>query len=299
MILVVYNITGISKRENLLAYCRAIEGILDQDCEFDLVISGCCSSPQVKAMLKDRYSKQAAFSWVDKSYPLPITCNKAIQETNGKYEGFLYIACDVMTGEHPTVFSKMLAKMKSGPYGIVSPRIDNDSGYPSWGIQFDGENDVDLPVGKAVNGHCFLFSESLARFYGWRVFPDIFCNHTSESIMTHMAAALNLKWAILGGPLVHHQEHMDGPSSGWMHKFLMRPDETMHAIYERGKALGFGWEECNPSMGCMHDPSKFDQNGFAIDARLKHFIRDNCFLRKEEFDYKQVPCVYEPRRVSQ
>ena len=47
-----------------------------------------------------------------------------------------------------------------------------------------------------------------------------------------------------------------------------------------------GYEELQGIL--MHDVSKFDEDGFATDERLKPYIRDNLFLNKDVFDYDAV-----------
>jgi hypothetical protein len=82
----------------------------------------------------------------------------------------------------------------------------------------------------------------------------------------------------------------------------------MARVYEEGKALGFGFEELDPSIATMtpryHDPAAYDENGFARSDRLLPYLKRWLFLQPDEFHYTSVkstlapPITSEPRVVE-
>lgn len=294
--LVIYNICGLSGKNNYPVYREALRLILMQNHLDDVLISGCMVQEHVKNSLIDEFGKRVHFIWTNESLPLNVTFNKAVIEGDkryGPFNSFLYVAADVFfrdpiqganTGEE---LKTLIDDLESGPFGMMCPTMQHDHGYHYYNWTPDPTKVNILQVGRAVNGHCVAFSRKMFEAYG-KTFSDIFCNHTSESVWSFLCGAIKLKLAVSGSVKFSNLMSLDGPSVGWRHQFLFHETRSMPEIYAQGKEYGFGWEEVRPELGCMHDPSKFDSEGFALDERLYPFIRDNLYIPKDRFNYDNI-----------
>ena len=176
---------------------------------------------------------------------------------------------------------------------MVAVGVDEDTGYEWWGLRPPRGEDFVIPVGRTINLHSQAFSEELRQAYG-RILPDVFASDTGESIFTFMTAAINRRFLLMGKPTVRHEHSMDGASVGFRGKpltFKIEMDEFRRRIFEEGKQLGFGYEECQSIA--PHDPSKYDADGNCTEPELKDWIRRNMFLRPEEFSYDSVKHTFE------
>lgn len=297
--LIIYNICGLSGKDNYTVYREALRLILMQNgigTEDEVIVSGCMVQEHVKKKMIDEYGKRCHFLWIDESLPLNVTFNKAVIEGEkllGPFRTFLYVAADVFMrdpiyGSNSGMEVQCLVEdLESGPIGMLCPTMQHDTGYHFWKWDPIPGHIRTLAVGQAVNGHCVLFSRKLFEAYG-KTFSDIFCNHTSESVWSFLCAAIKLNLAITGRVTFANLVSLDGPSVGWRHQFLFHEPRSMQQIYAEGKAFGFGWEEVQPALGCLHDPAQFDEKGFSINEKLYPFIRDNLYLSKEKFDYDGI-----------
>lgn len=322
-ILCIYSICGMSRRENVDYYCAAMDAILKQDADITCVVSGCMTTDGAKTRLKERFGDQQLllrrpgrdpearpilWNWIDESLPLAITVNHSaltVERSHGPFDAFLFVAADVILQSPDTVKAMSEPIFNNGAV-VVCPRVDNDHGYDHWRIEWQPGQNYVVPVGSTVNGHCFLWSRKWFDAYK-RPWPDIFCNHCSESVMSHMAAAIRGRFVLTWEPLVHHHGSMDGPSFGWRRQFFFAPRD-MAKVYEEGKALGFGFEELPPEIATMtpryHDPAAFDENGFARSDKLLPYLNRWLFLQPDEFHYSSVrsslapPITSEPRVIE-
>jgi hypothetical protein len=305
-LLVVYNICGINKNENIQYYIRAIDSILFQDMDCDVVVSSCLSSRETKEVLQNVYGNRVSFLFVDEVLPVNVTFNLAVLESvkrNGKYDGYMYIDSGIHLEEHDNAISSLYEVFKSGPYGMVAARTNTDTGAELWFGCSDEElfarGPIAIPVGKAVNLHCQIFSDKLLSYYG-RLIPDCFASYCTESVFSFLNAALDMKWVIVDKPVVYHLCAMDGGSAGFNplrhkssggdltnHGFRV---DSVHDIMKGGHQYGLGYEECQQIL--MHDKDKYDENGFCTDPMLKDYIRDNLFLSTDKLDYNTINFTY-------
>lgn len=292
-ILVVYNVCGISNRENHSYYIRSLNTILNQtfkDGDIYVCVSGCMSSQETKNKLLSVFGDKLIYNWIDEVYPLGITFNHSVRkcyESLGKIAATIFVDSGVSFGEDTSVCQKLYDIHKKTNAAMVAARVDIDHGYDFWKIQLKDNEPTVLPIGKTVNLHCQLFSDELYQRYGRKILPDIFANNTSESIFTFMTSAINKRFVVAHNVNLHHALSMDGPSSGFKSGLLYKTSNSIEQIYSEGRNYGFGYEEC--LNVCMHDPSKFSQEGNCTDARLLPFIKNKCFLTNEEFNYDNVP----------
>lgn len=294
-ILVIYNICGISKKENHDYYCQSINSILSQKGNFRLVISGCFVDEKIKKILHERFGSKISYLWIDDKLPLNITFNYAVKksiEIFGKHKTYLYVDSGVTFGNDRNVIEKMYNRIQKG-YAMVAAQVDSDDGYGLWGIKITNEDYV-IPVGKAVNLHCQMFHNDILETYN-NILPDIFASDTSESVFTFLCSAINKEWIIVNDVKLHHLFNMDGASSGFRgkHNILFKSNKTIEQICEEGKEFGFGYEEV--SNVCIHDPNKYENNK-CLDERLLPFLKENLYLK--DFDYTKIPGSFFPEAKS-
>ena len=120
---------------------------------------------------------QINFSRIDEKLSVQQTFNKSCSEgikNFGNFDGFLYVACDIIMNDRGTI--RKLSDRLNDPFnGIISPEINNDSGY-YWWFNFPEENnlfdffgrgqDFIVPIGCTANLHCALFSNKILQEYG-------------------------------------------------------------------------------------------------------------------------------------
>ncbi len=310
-LLVVYNTCGLSGRENTSHYLHSLNTILNQNfITYDVVVSDCLSSQKTRQILTNNLQSKVYFNFIDEKLPVNNTFNCSVQKTialNGHYDGYIYVDSGVDFGDDKLVLQKMYDLYNSGPYSMVVARTKTDTGFHAWLGWGRDENDYlghrealndnhyKIPLGKAVNLHAQLFSDEMLVEYG-NLMPDIFAGHCSESVLSFLAAALNTKWVIHKDIELEHKTALDMASVGfspsewqssgrptWDHLII---EESILDIIGRGQKYGMGYEELRGIVN--HDPTKFDENDFALDSSLKHYIKNNLFLQTSELDYSTV-----------
>ncbi len=305
-LLVVYNTCGISGRSNVVFYRQAINSILNQNFkDIRIVLSSCYNTRDDFNSIYSTFSNLISYNYIQHKLPINITFNHTCLECIkhfGEFEGYLYIdsGCKFTRADD---ISNLYDLFKSGPYGMVSARTDTDTGFQwlyktkdSLGNELFEKGDFIIPVGGAANAHVIIYSNLLFQNYG-KVLSDIFAGQCSESVQTFICAALKTNWIISKDIVTQHSTGVDGPSAGfspdlhamrgkkkWDH--LFGTDESILDIISRGKEFGMGYEEFQQIV--MHNKDKFDESGFALDDRLKDYIKDNLFLKQSQFDYNSV-----------
>lgn len=310
---IVYNVCGISGRENGYYYAHALKSILEQNVStpHEVVVSACLITPEAKRILLRDFSNSGIhFNWIEESVPLSVSFNHTCREMDKRFpnrsDSFLYVDSGVCFHAERGNIELLHKQYTKGPdgrsYGMFSALTGNDMGFEQWGNPYhwpcpDYFNDRgvvvrQIPVGRAINLHCQLFSRALFDAYDRRILPDLFANDTSESVFSFMCAALNLSFALTFEVSVEHNHSMDGASFGWRGKRLFKSERTMDEIYKLGKSVGFGYEEILPHW--QSDKSLFDSKGYALKAdQLRDFIRENLFLTKKEFDYSSIKSEFQ------
>ncbi len=310
-LLVVYNITGIQVQyggtESFPWYVNSLQSLLAQTVrekwgeDYQVVVSGCMSTDGVQNGLRQAFGDTLSYNWVEESFPLSITFNDTIDQCVkyfGEFEGYLYLDSGISfwdPSKHYDAMEKFWEVFNSGTYGITAAMPSNDDGSSWWGIQYEKDVDHIFPIGSTTNMHCQIFSEEFRKNYS-KILPDIFANNTMESTYSHLCAAINSKFIITQKIHLLHNHSMDGASIGWRDKgLLFRTEKSMDQRYREGYKYGFGYEEFKPQW--LHDPEKYDENGFAKDPMLKEFLAKELYLKKEEFDYSTIRRNFIPRAL--
>jgi len=303
-LLIVYNICGISGKDNIQYYLASISAILDQSFQdYKLVVSACRNFDHQLKTLRKRFPTLDILH-TPEVLPVNITFNNAVKmqvKKHGPFEGYLYMDSGCKFTDSFQL-EEMYKVFKSGPNAMVSSRTSTDTGIGNWsGVEDDKlfeHGDVKIPVGKAINLHVQIFSHDLLREYG-ALMPDIFASYCTESTFSFLCAAIKKHWTVCKDVMISHIWSMDGASSGfnphgviaqtmdpWKHLFKSRrPMEEIIADPE-GIESGFGYEEVCDVM--IHDPSCFDANYFCKNSKLKDFIKENIFLSEDLFDYNKI-----------
>lgn len=305
--LVVYNTCGISGREDTGYYIKALESILNQNFpDFKVVLSSCLNSLESINLIKRYFGDDIEYNCILDRVPVSVSFNDSVDKCIskfGEFDSYLFVDSGIDFSTNDMVLSGLHDLLLSGPYSMVSARTDTDTGMDDWfktdvkGDSLFSSGHFEIPVGKAINLHVQLFSESVRKTYG-RILPDIFAGQCMESVFSFLAAAIKTKWVVHQSLILKHLTGMDGPSSGfaphkhvqetgkprWDHVFAS--SESIKDIISRGLDYGMGYEE---NQGIFnHLAEKYDENGFCLDEQLKSYIRDNLFLPRNIFDYSKI-----------
>lgn len=302
---VVYNICGISGKENPAHWAAVLESIFAQDFDDFNVVVGACMVDEAKLLaLADRFPK-ALFVGIQEVVPINVSFNFAVQksiEDRGVSEGYLYLDYGVIFSA-PDQLRKLYELFKSGPYSMVSSRTDTDNGYHLWfGLgRFHGDEsendrlfeggDFIVPVGKCVNLHAQIFSHELYEAYGGRLMPDIFAAYCTESVFSFQNAAIKKQWVISKDVILHHECIAMNGASGFgcgvngLDRMFRDPTPVLDRITP-GIPYGMGYDESRGLV--MHDTTQFDEYGFCKNEKLKEYIKDHLFLSDRFLKYEDI-----------
>jgi hypothetical protein len=303
-LLAVYNICGINGGAQTDLYISRLRSMLDQDLDgVQVALSSCMSSPEQIQDIRKEFGDRLVYNSIHEVLPISVTFNHTVQQCIkkfGDFEGYLYVDSGIDFLDSATHFKSLYDLFKSGPYSMVAARTSDDTGWDDWyvhpamkqlglhpndmrGKSLFKNGHVILPVGTATNLHVQIFSHKLLEAYN-NILPDIFASYCIESTFTFMCAAINTKWIVHKDVILNHWIGMEGRCQGfrnnpkfggWDHLFCT--SESISEILSRGLHLGMGYEEMRNVA--IHDPNKFDEEGYAKDERLSSYIRDNMFLR--------------------
>jgi hypothetical protein len=257
------------------------------------------------SFLTEQFGESISYNSINEPLPISVTFNDTVEQCIrrfGEFENYMFIDSGIDFANSTDAIDKLLALHESGPYAMTSARTDDDMGLNDWfGTDMRGDSifvngNLIVPVGKAVNLHVQIFSNEVLKSYN-RILPDIFAGQCMESVFSFMCAALNKKWVVHKDIVLNHKTGMDGPSSGfsptkWMMSgknrwdHLFKKNESIVDIINRGYEYGMGYEEIQKIV--IHDPSKYDDEGYAKSDLLKEYIRDNLYLTSNEFDYFNI-----------
>lgn len=304
-LLIIYNTCGISGKDNSSYYTEALKSIRSQSfTDYRLVLSACRNN-QLHLENICAEVKVDILNNISDTLPVNITFNQAVRVAVAKYgefKGYLYLDSGIKFTD-PNQLTELYNLFVAGNFGMVSAQVDNDFGWCWFGVDEYSRPRIKepflVPVGKAVNLHCQIFSNDLLRYYG-HVIPDIFKSYCTESVFSFLNAAIKKQW-VVSPVYVHHQftvpagqpdngDGLDGHSSGFRDPpgtwDSIYPPQTMREICDKaeGTKFGFGYEELRGIK--MHDPSCFDSNQFCTNDNLKVFLKDN--LYRKDFEYSKI-----------
>lgn len=306
---VIYNICGISGKEDVNYYIRVINSIYAQNNIDDYlpVVSACKVKREVLNVIKNKFPELMVVA-MNEHVPVNVSFNKTIQKIvdyHGPCEGYFYLDYGINLESNKNLLNNLYSKFKSGPYGMISTRTDNDNGYHLWfGLgKFHGDEsendklfengDFVIPVGKCVNLHAQIFSHKLYEAYNRKIIPDIFAAYCTESVFSFLNAALRLKWLVTKDHILHHEQIPLNGASGFGCGFdgldKMFLDQT--PIIERiipGIPFGMGYDESRKYV--LHRKDQYDEEGFCINNDLKKYIADYMFLKEDILNYESLRC---------
>lgn len=302
--LIIFNTCEI-QRNNLFLYIKHLQSLLNQTQNgftSDIAVSGCAMHKATKAGLQKKFGKRLMYCFMDEIQPVNITFNKAVEEIvkrKGRYDGYLYVDSGVDVQNNIHAIQEMHNRFITGKYGIVTLQTDTDMGKENWfglptGHVWVGKDFI-VPVGKCINLHFNLYDDRVLQYYG-RLIPDIFKAYCTESVFSFMVAALNLQWVVVKDLVIFHTKSADGATSGFEHigpkgywnNLMFGLDMITILNDPRARSTGFGYDEWNHIFD--HDPSKFDENGFALDSGLGPFMKEKLFLTPDLFNYNNYQC---------
>lgn len=315
---VIYNIAGLSERDNDEYYIKAIQSIIDQNfTNYKLIISSCLNTQNTIDHLLQIFNQKISINWIHDKIPINCSFNFSTLKTIekfGEFDCICYIDSGCNLINNPNVLKDLYELYQSGPYSLVTGRTNTDTGFPNWGI-CPGRDDNDsesfndffkknghyiVPIGKCCNLHFQLFGNKLIKEYK-QPLVDLWAGQASESVLSFLTAAINQKWIIHSKVEIEHITGLDIPSCGfspikwryetnrpcWDHPFKI--DSILPRI-RGGLKYGLGYQEIEQIA--LHDPSKFDSDGYALCPELKDYIRDNLFLNISEFDYSKIKSIW-------
>jgi len=309
-LLVVYNTCGI-KRDNTDWYIKCINSLLDQDFDgYKIVLSSCLNSPACFKKIYNTFGNKISYCYHAEPHTVNITFNKTVQECvkhYGEFEGYVYVDSGVVFNYHD-VLCRAYDLYKSGPNAFVTIQVDSDTGFDQIGLQNESSESVQIksrdfviPVGSACNLHSQIFSNEAYKTYNNKLMPDVFKAYCTESTFSFLCAALKKKWVILKDMSVHHKKGCDGASTSvphwspehgnpWNNLFFGR--NAMDFINDpEAISAGLGYEECNKIM--VHDPNKYDENGFSKEPqKLIEMIKKYFLLTEGELSYDKIKCKF-------
>ena len=306
--LIVYNTCGISGKDNSQYYIDAINTIRAQGFkDYKLALSS-CKNPEDQIQRVMSNCKVDFVNKIDDILPVNITFNDTVRECiehYGEFEAYLYLDSGVKFTEEGQL-SDLFELYETGNYSMVSAQVDNDMGWAWFGLNEYLKpiltKDLIVPVGRACNLHCQIFSKEIYDQYG-NVMPDIFKSYCTESVFSLINAAIKKQWIISSKVRVHHAftvpdgspddgDGLDGHSSGFRAPHGtwddVYPPHTMAEIVslQEGTECGFGYEELRGIK--IHKGECFDENFHCKNEELKSFLKKYLYRSPSDFDYKKI-----------
>jgi len=306
--LIVYNICGISGKDNSQYYIDAINTIRSQKYDNYILAVSSCKNPedQIQRILEN--CEIDFINRIGDVLPVNITFNDTVRECikeYGEFEAYLYLDSGVKFTDEVQL-SNLIELYESGNYGMVSSQVDNDFGWCWFNINEYSrpilQQDLIIPIGLACNLHCQLFSKDIFKYYG-NVLPDIFRSYCTESVFSFINAAIKKQWIVSSKVRVHHAfkvpdgrpddgDGLDGHSSGfrappgtWDDIY---PPHTMQEIIniQEGTDCGFGYEELRGIK--LHKKECYDSDFYCKNENLKLFLKKYLYRDSSDFDYEKI-----------
>jgi hypothetical protein len=306
--LVVYNTCGISGKDNSDYYVSALKTIRNQDYnDYILAVSSCLNTDEQI----DKVVSNIEIDFINRIYdtlPVNITFNDTVRECikeYGEFEGYLYLDSGIKFTDN-TQLKTLFDEFESGNFGMVSAQVDNDMGWVWFGMNEYSKpilrENLLVPVGKACNLHCQIFSKDIFKEYG-NVIPDIFKSYCTESVFSFINAAIKKQWIITSKVRVHHAfnvpdgapndgDGLDGHSSGFRAPHGtwddVYPPYSMEQIisFSEGTESGFGYEELRGIK--IHNGDCFDENQLCKNDELRIFLKKYLYRNEKDFNYNNI-----------
>ena len=285
--LIVFNICGINERNNVQTYLDNIRSICNQNItgECRVAVSACLNTVQ------DRKTILKEFPGI---YYNEIRDKMPVNPTFNHTASFFYDWADwvVYVDSGIRFDGQILEEMQKEcdeKTAMISCNTSTDSGLSDWFPEGFPNHRFLMPLSKTHNLHVQFFNKKLWENYG-KILPDLFASHCSESVLSYFCAALSMDWVVRPDLMVEHNKSVDGASSGfqcvhpWDHTWHTNRTMAQIMAHPDRYRVGMGYENklFPPNLDA------YTKEGYAKTLELRDFIRDNLFLRKDEFDYESI-----------
>lgn len=294
----IYNTCGINQ-DKTDWYSHCIESIFNQTLKTDVIVSSCLNQYECINTLKSRFGDLLKIVYFPDRLIVNITFNKTCQLISNKnYNGYLFIDSGVYLKDKNCI-EEMASRLDK--YSMITVQTDNDTGFESIGFKQDSidpqivNNDFILPIGKACNLHCQIFSKDILDRFG-KIIPDIFAAYCTESTFSFLNAAVGKEWVIIKDIMAIHNKSVDGASSSQPHFSRIHMNPWNNLLYGRDAMsfindkdaydAGLGYEECGNIMN--HNPDAYIDNFSKYPEKLTHYIKKYFFSNSEEINYDSI-----------
>jgi hypothetical protein len=322
--LVVYNCCG-AKKDNLSMWIEHIDSlILQKNCIFDLVISGCIidNKSQIDLLTylsKTNFKGNIFLDFIQELHPVNVTFNHSIIKCseNFDYRGYLFLSSDIklLKDDH---IQKMFDFHINENVGISNFIVDNENWIPTHISQdFWNElqkNHTNFPFGQSINCDCMIFDGDIFKTYG-KVIPDIFRSWCTESVFPFLSASINKSHKCHDSSIVvHHAIYrregssviaQSGCEKGCDDLYRSKRNVRERLLTQEAYESGFGYAESHftihkwtresrEKIYLIHNDDFYFSPYHPKDTnRLVSFIKNNVFLSDEELNYNDIPHLFQ------
>ncbi len=291
------------------------------DCKIDVVIVDNVSGKNSLIKLNQLVHDLGSVHLMTLRYRFTSPCipmNYGFYRSSKYYDYYIYCASDVIcqkTNDLETMINDM-----PDDCGIMAPTVTSDMIQRC--IYDINKSPTEIKLGKAVNGHFFIFTKYFMEMYDYK-YPDVFFESGSEEVLPYLCAAIGKKMYLSHKVLLTHigkNDRKNRPSSNEMVcEYYKRTN--FHVLTRLGYEYGFGlreseldfevyWNVYHNSNSIkfklgylrtmfvkyikalfglgihpyyyLHDDSKFKRE------QLYTFLKDVFFLKPDELDYRNL-----------
>ena len=315
-----------SQSQNYVDTLDSIFWHIDSNPTFNIqvVVSAVQVNQEVLNQLKNKYQDKLTIFSYSERYTVQVSFNKtvlsSISHFNQDYQGYLYISSGLQLPKIKDLFYRLISKNNSNEYGIIQLQVDNDGGYNYLGNYTNKNKDYLVPIGGNCNFHIALLNQELKEFYGLPI-TDVHGFCSMEIGLSYISYALRKKYIVLGtSECTHISSTGFEESNSDRHSWSSLPSEfdqivgytnPPQELFAPGSHLLWGRtinnflddkEGIESGLGYYsgkfvidwngiilpHNESKYDENYFSTDPRLKDAVKRNYFTNKKEINYDQI-----------
>lgn len=317
-LLIVYNTFG--GDENAEQYIIGLKSIFwhinqnNLNEKVRVVVSSVLNFDECVNKIIDEFGEKVKIFRYDYRWPVQVSFNKtvdsSIKEFNENYNGYLYMSAGTELTEIPDLFPRLIEKNNSGEYGIINLYVNEDNCHEQMCGKIGCQQEINffydyvIPIKHFCNFHVGLINKEIREFYGLAV-TDVFGKCGMEIALSFICYALRKKYILIGNSFTKHTYHSD--SNLYINEINGTPIEDIpcglnwgrtHEIFlndKEGIESGLGYwpgiyVENAPWKYFIMNPdlSKYDENYFSTDERLKHAVKRCYFSNNNEIEYNKI-----------
>ena len=289
-----------------------------------VVVSAVQVNENVLIEVKNKFKDKVTIFTYKERYTVQVSFNKTVLSSlsyfNETYQGYLYISSGLTLPKTSDLFPRLISKNNSGEYGIIHLQVDNDQGYTYLGNYTNFDENYLIPIGGSSNFHIALINQSILNYHELPL-TDVHGFCSSESGLSYICYALRKKYIILGNSECTHISSTGfEESNSDRHSWSSLPSEfdqivgytnPPQELFAPGSHLLWGRtinnflddkEGIESGLGYYsgkfvidwngiilpHNESKYDENYFSTDPRLKDAVKRNYFTNKKEINNDQI-----------